>query len=151
MSLFAITLCLLLVGCTEVEEKSPFTMKCTTLKTKEDGIESQTVVSYTFNKDQLATMYTSITTRVFEDKEVYETYKESQEETASNEFETISYTLKTDDDKLTLELTKTVKGLNKNAKTDDDKESIKASNILNKNRLSKATCELKGITESELE
>ena len=74
-------------------------MTCTTQKENENGIESQIVIKYNFNEEQLATEYTSTTTQIFKDKSVYELYKSSQEDTISRaKGDTVSYDLKSYDD-----------------------------------------------------
>ena len=58
-----------IVGCKGKNvEKKPFTMICTTKKDKSKNIETQIVVTYNFNKEQLATSYISKTTQKFQNK-----------------------------------------------------------------------------------
>ena len=147
--LFALLFCFLLIGCTKKED-GPFKMECTGKKDKNEAMESQTVIVYTFNKEQIATEFTTTTTQTFEDKETYETYKKTQEESSKQQAEGVTFSLKTNDDKKELVFIMTMKGIDKDAKTNEDKEKLKASYILNENEESNTTCVLKGIKKEEL-
>ena len=146
----AAILCFLLVGCGK-KEGSPFTMTCTSAKNTDGGMESQTVVTYHFNEEQLATDYTSATTQKFKDKDTYETYKAAQKETVNNNSEaTISYALETDDKNLTLVFKMDLKDLDKNAVTEEDRNIIRAKRILKSNEERKSKCTLDGIKKRKL-
>ena len=145
-----LTFCVLLTGCEE-KKSGPFTMTCTTKKEKTGSVEIQTIVTYKFNEEQLSTEYTSSTTQKFDDKAMYDMYKQSQENAVDeNNNENIELKLKSDDDKMQLVYDMTLKNIAKNATTESDKQTIKASKILKTNEERKATCELKGITKEQL-
>lgn len=148
VGLFALVLCFLLSGCGSTKE---FTISCTPEKNMYDGMENQTVITYSFNKDQFATEYTAVTTQTFYDESTYQTYKTAQEATVNNNGETtVEYDLKTDDDNLSIVFTMTLKNLIDNAKTDEDKAALKASVILNNNENSNIPCILNDISRDEL-
>ena len=150
-ALVALILAVGLTGCGKEKGDGTFTITCTTEKDNSTGIETQTVVTYHFNKEQYATDYSSATTQKFNDKEVYEEYKKAQEETVKDTTEeNISYDLKSDDDAMTLVFTMNYKNIYASATTDEEKDSIKASKILKTNEELKATCKVEGIDKNNI-
>ena len=142
-----------LTGCGKKDSNDKtFTVKCTTEKDTSVGFENQTVVIYNFDKNQFVTGYTSETTQKFDDKEVYEEYKSAQEETVNDTTdEDIIYSLKADDDNMTLVFTMTLKNLGiESAETEEEKNSLKASTILKNNEELNATCTVDGIDKSKI-
>ena len=142
-------LCIIATGCSK--KTGPFIMTCTTQKENENGIESQIVIKYNFNEEQIATEYTSTTTQIFKDKSVYELYKSSQEDTISSaKGDTVSYDLKSYDDEMKLIFTMKLSNLNSNSSSDKNKDIIKASKILKTNEKAKATCTFDGINRNQI-
>ena len=141
-----------IVGCKGKNvEKKPFTMICTTKKDKSKNIETQIVVTYNFNEEQLATSYISKTTQNFKNKKTYEAYKKEKEEIFNkNDSNTISYILEPNDEKKILKFTMEVRELNINAKSEKDINTIKASTILKRNEKNGATCEINGIRRKQI-
>ena len=157
-TLFILTILLLVTGVTGCGKEEniitptpSFTMVCTTKIDKSSGFESQTVINYEFNSEQYASNYSTSTTQIFDNEDVYKQYKEKHEKTLQdNNDENVMYDLRNDDKNMTLIFTMTVKNPIKNAKTKEDKNKLKASTILKKNEENKATCELNGIKKSQL-
>lgn len=154
--LLAGVLCLSLTACGNEEKKEqvdnskPFKMTCVAEKEDFDGIEIDSVVTYSFNKDQYVDVYETVITEVFKDKKVYKEYKKEQQETVKDTSNPdITYDLKFDDDKKTLVFKMTINNVLNNV-TDGEKDNAKASNLLKSNEDLKATCTLDGITREEL-
>jgi len=146
-----------ITGCGKIEKNNKntnekITMTCTGEKENSNGIELQNIVTYYFNNEQYTTGYSVTTTQKFEDKSLYKEYKSAQEESVSDTSnKDIVYDLKSDDKKLTLVFTMTLKNLNvDDAKTEEEKNNFKASEILNSNESSGYTCIVDGIKKSEL-
>lgn len=147
--LFIIMLSLLFTGCGKKDVS--FTMTCTAKKYKNDSMESQTVVKYTFNKEQVATNYTTTTTQTFKDKKIYDEYKKAQEQTIKeNKSKDMKAELKKNDKELKLVFIMTLKNLNKSVKTESDKSILKAKRILKNNEKTKSSCKLNGISKNKL-
>ena len=147
IGLFILVLCACLTGCGD----GSFTMVCNPEGSNEDGIKSSSVITYYFNKDQLATGYTAITDYEFEEKDVYDTHIKSTQETVdSNKEENVEFKLDKNDSKKSFKFTMTIKNLDKEAKTDEEKENLKASNVWKTNKETKSNCTLKGISEDKL-
>lgn len=152
----ALTLVVFLTACGKGVKKSSdpnaaFTFECIAAKEKGTGIDTNSVITYSFDDNQYSTGYTVVTTQKFNDKSVYQEFKKAQEETIKeNSSEDISYELKSDDKKMTLEFTMTIKMDVKDAITEEEKNALKASTILKNNKELKATCKVKGIKESEI-
>lgn len=128
-----------------------FTMTCTPEKDDSIGFDNDAVIVYEFNEDQLVTGYTAKATQKFDDEEMYNIYKTEQEEAIKdNTNENISYELETDDKNMILTYSMTIKNLNKNVETDEDKEALKASTILKNNEESGTSCKLDGIDKKDL-
>ena len=143
------TLSIFLTGCNN--KQSSFTMECTTKKENSGEIETQNVIIYNFNKDQIATSYSAITTQKFTSKETYKIYKDAQEQTTKNsQNENVTYKLKSNDKKKTLIFTMTLKNIDKNISSDEEKETLKVSTILKNNEKGKVDCKLKGINKNKL-
>lgn len=150
IGIIVLVLCILVTGCFKEKEK-PFTMICTTEKEKSGGSEFQTSVTYQFNKKQIVTEYSSVTTEKFNDKDTYETYKKSQIEMVSGEqTEFLSYSLEQYDDELKLVFIMELTNIDKNSKTKEEKEAIKAKTILEKNENNNAKCTLEGISRKQI-
>lgn len=92
------------------------------------------------------------TTQKFENKDVYSQYKTAQEESSkNNSSENIVYDLKSDDNAMTLVFTMTIKNLDiNNAETEEQKENLKASAILQALEKSNYTCKVDGIDRDKL-
>lgn len=152
----ALTLIVFLTACGKETKKTAdpnaaFNIECIAAKENGTGIDTDTVVTYSFDDNQYATGYVVTTTQKFNDKSVYQEYKKAQKETVEGNSEgDISYELKSDDKKMTLEFTMIIKMNAKNATTDEEKKSLKASTILKNNKKQKATCKVSGIKESEI-
>jgi len=148
-----------LIGCSKIEEKQAdatngdITITCTDEKDNSTGIEIQNVTTYHFDEEQYVTDYSIETTQKFKDKSTYKEYKKAQEETSSDtSSEDISYDLKSDDKKLILVFTMTIKDINiDDAETEEEKDSLKASTILKRKEEANSTCRLDGIDRSELD
>ena len=147
-----------LTGCNKKESKNKikngiaFTITCTEKEDKGDGYKINSVITYDFGDDQYLKEYTIVTNQKYSNKATYETYKIAQEKAANEESNNnITYTLKSDDDKLTLVFTTIVKDLDKAELSDEDKEKSKAINVLNSlESEDEVTCELEGIKKSKL-
>lgn len=141
---------LIITGCGKKEESNGnFSISCIGEKDNSTGVETQNKVVYLFNKDQYAFSYLVETTQKFNDKSVYDTYKKAQEETKNNnKDEKISYDLKYDDKEMTLVFTMTIHELDKDTTTEEEKASLKASDILKKNEDRNLTCEINGINRN---
>ena len=151
MMIVACTIFLTGCGRENKQTSDKITLTCTIKNIKIDGLDNQTKIIYEFNKDQISTGYTSITTQKFSDKETYELYKEEQEKTTKdNSNDNIKYELTSDDNNLTIELKMTITGLDKVAESEIDKDNLKLSKILESNKAIGSTCELNGIKESEI-
>lgn len=160
--LFYIFLVLIIVisftGCNKKEmgEKSDniqsaFTITCAGSKEKFSGMETQNTTTYYFNENQYATDYSVVTTQIFTDKNLYKEYKAAQEESTKSSEENITYNLESDDKKLTLVFTMTIKNINvDDTQTEEEKESLKASSILKSNEELKTTCNVDGIDKNKI-
>ena len=152
--ILVLSMVFILTGCNNKEEKelfsnSEFTIICTTEKDESFGFENQDVITYAFDKYQYAVGYSVVTTQKFNNKDTYNEYKKAQIESSKDKSnKNISYDLKADDKKLTLVFTMTIK--NFNAKTEEEKNELKASTILKSNEEKNVKCTLKGIKRSEL-
>lgn len=145
--LFAFILCLSLTGC----GNGGFTITCTTEKENLSGVESQSVITYTFDKDQYATKFNLNTSQKFDDKETYEYYKTAQEEALqNNDDKDVTYSLKSNDKKLTLDYTISYKINKEDAPSEEDLEDIKAINVLKKSEADNQTCKIKGISRDKI-
>lgn len=154
--LLAGVLCLTLTACGNEEKKEqvdnskPFTMTCVAEKEEFDGIDTDSVITYSFNKDQYVEKYETVITEVFKDKKVYKEYKKEQQETVKDTSNPdVTYDLQFDDSKKTLVFKMTITNIDKNL-TDENKENAKASTLLKSNEELKATCTLDGITKEEI-
>lgn len=144
---FSLIICFCFTGCVD----GTFVIKCTSKLDDSTGVEVQNIVTYKFNKEQYATDYTAVTKQKFNDRETYEIYRDAQEQTVNDySSDDISYSLKKDDKKMTLEFTLDFKNFDKEAKSDSDLEEIKASKILKKNEDNDLKCEVKGISRSKI-
>lgn len=149
ISLFIISLSLVITGCGKSSDGT-FTMTCVTPKDNSAGFETQNTITYTFNENQLATMYTVTTSEKFDDLEVYNIYKKAQEETTvDGESENVKYSLESDDEKMSLLFSMTITGLD-SVTSEEEKEALKASKILSRNEELGSTCTLKGINKKDL-
>lgn len=151
----ALTLVASLTGCGKEEknsEKAAFTITCVGEKDDSVGFETQNSTTYNFNSNQYVIGYSVTTTQKFEDSEVYNMYKSAQEGTVSdNSEENISYELKSDDEKMTLVFTMSIKNIDvEDADTEEEKENYKASAVLSSSRALGNTCTVDGIDESKL-
>lgn len=145
--LSVLLVCGLLSGCGD----GSFTMTCTSEKNESTGYEMQNVVTYNFDKDQVAKEYTVSTTQKFKDKSVYKNYKSAQEKTIKNTTDkNVTYSLKHDDNKLTLVFTMSIKNIDKSVTSESEKATLKAKTILKSNKENDVSCKLNGISEDEL-
>ncbi len=128
------------------------TITCTSKKDKMNGMETQNVTVYHFDDSRNATDYSVTTTQKFSDKSVYKEYKTAQEENLNdNSDKDITYDLKSDDKKLSLVFTMTVKNIDVNdAETEEEKDSINASSILKTNEGYGNTCKVEGIDKGKI-
>ena len=154
IGVFAIVLCILLVGCEKKEQyggkDTSFTMKCTMEPTTKDGITENAVITYSFNKEQYVTKYTLQSNKTFDSKETYDLYKSTISYINKVNDENIEIETKFDDEKLTAESTTTMKDPIKQTKKEEDKKQYKAYNVLQVSKESKQTCSLEGISEDKL-
>ena len=134
------------------EEKKELTIVCTSEKDTSSGFEMQNELTYSFDDNQYATSYSVATTQKFDDKSLYDMYKTAQEETAKDtSSENFVYDLKSNDEDMTLVFTVTIKNYNvDNAESEEDKDALKASSILQTNEEQGYTCKVNGLDRSEL-
>ena len=149
---YTIIVFILIVGVTGCgKDEGKITITCTSKEDKLGSMETQNVTTYHFDDNQYATDYSIVTTQKFEDKSTYDEYKKAQEETLESSTEDVTYDLKADDKKMTLVFTMTIKKIDiNNAETEEEKDSLKASSILDRNESVGSTCKVKGISKSKL-
>ena len=125
-------LAIILTACSKVSKKSidpnaAFTIECIAAKDKGTGIDVDTVVTYNFDDNQYLIGYTSTTKQKFNDKDTYREYKKAQEKTIKDNSEKmVSYKLKSNDKKMILEFSMIIKMNVKDAKTDEEKDALRA-------------------------
>ena len=149
---YTIIVFILIVGVTGCgKDEGKITITCTSKEDKLGSMETQNVTTYHFDDNQYVTDYSIVTTQKFEDKSTYDEYKKAQEETLESSTEDVTYDLKADDKKMTLVFTMTIKKIDiNNAETEEEKDSLKASSILDRNESVGSTCKVKGISKSKL-
>ena len=131
-----------------------FKITCTDELTNMGNMTTQNENTYYFNSEQYNIGYSTKTTQKFNYNNAYNEYKKAQEETinAVSSGDRISYTLKTDDAEKTLVFTMSVKDIDIfDSITEEEKENLKAINILNKKEKSNSTCIITGIERDELQ
>ena len=143
----------ILTGCScEKKKEEPITITCTAPNSDNDlNMEVNSVVTYTFNNDQVAIEYKNVTTQKFTDDDTFGIYKAAQEDAAKDTSEeNITYTLEANDSTKTIIFTTIIKNYDSFATTEEEKENLKASAILSEKEELEFKCELKGIERSEL-
>ena len=154
--LLSFVLIISLTGCgketkNDKNEEKTFTIICTSPKDDDIGFDNEISTTYSFNKEQIATSYSSTAVQKFNDKETYDIYKEAQEQNVNDTSdENVKYDLKSNDEKLELIFTMTIFNLDKTATTEEEKATLKASNILKSSEDKDNKCVLNGITKEEL-
>ena len=158
IGLFALVLCVLLVGCdkekAEREKKrtdGTFEIVCTKEEEKQKTHSVEYVNTYYFKEDQIAYKYNGIVTQIFKEKDDYNETKDLLQKTADGEKgEGQEYKLDADDEKLTLVFTVTLDGLDKYAKSDEEKANLKAAAVLKDNEEQNNKCEFRGISKNDI-
>ena len=151
--IFYTIIAFILMGCVTGcgKDEGKITITCTSKEDKLGSLKTQNVTTYHFDDNQYATDYSIVTTQKFDDKSTYDEYKKAQEETLESSTDDVTYDLKTDDKKMILIFTMTIKNIDiSDAETEEEKDSVKASSILDRNESTGLTCKVKGISKSKL-
>ena len=115
-----------------------------------EGIKQTVQSNYYFSKDQYLTNYERTTIQEFEKKDVYKIYKDSMEETVKkNKEKTITYDLKTNDNKKKITFTYKVEISREELDKQENKDFYKAINVLERAE-SNSKCKIKGINRKDL-
>lgn len=140
---------LFLSACTKNEETA-FKITCTGETPKENGMKQTGNSIYEFDKNQYITKYEVTTITIFDDAEVYKTYKASSEDTIKNNTSSqIVYDVKGDDKTNTLTFNYKVILNSEDLLSADDKDFYKAVNVL-KRAESNSKCTIEGIDRSDI-